>query len=102
MHSGMGGGRGAGGAGRLRVGGIGRGDAAGGRKLRLSAGSVRSEPAGQADVVPVYLADAFSGAAEHFFGRAGICGLLDLSGDEDSGGDGMAEHAYGIYAVGGA
>ena len=32
---------------------------------------------GQLDVVPIYLADAFSGAAEHFFGRAGVRGLFD-------------------------
>ena len=37
-----------------------------------------------------------SGAAEHFFGRAGVCGLFDVSGGEDSGGGGVAAHACGI------
>jgi hypothetical protein len=83
----------------MRVGGIGRGNAAGGRELRLSARGVRGEPAGQIDVFFIYLADAFSGAAEHFIGRAGICGLLELSDEENAGADGVAGNGYGIHQV---
>ena len=65
--AGLGGGGGAGAVRRLRVGGTRRGDAAGRRKLRFSARSVRTGALGTADVVPIYLADAVSRAAEHRF-----------------------------------
>ena len=53
-----------------------------GRKLRLFARGVWGAEVGTVDVVPVYLADAVSGAAEHCVGRAGICGLFGISGAE--------------------
>ena len=51
----------------------------GGRKLRLSARGLRPGPMGPLDVVPLHLANAVSGAAEHRLGRAWICRLFDLS-----------------------
>ena len=78
----VGGGSAAGGARWLHLGGAWRGDAAGRRKLRLSARSLRARPLGAVDLVPLYLADDFSGAFEHRVGRAGIRELFGVSDGE--------------------
>ena len=72
----------AGGFRRVHLGGTGRGDAAGGRKLRLFARSLRSAALGADAFFFVHLADAFSGAAEHRVGGAGVRGLFDVPGGE--------------------
>ena len=53
-------------------------DAAGRRLLRFSARSLRPTEIRPPDELPFYLANAHSGAAQHFFRRAWLCGLLEI------------------------
>ena len=84
MHPGMGSGRGPCSGGWMCMGGAGCSDAAGRRKLCLSAGSVRRKSVGTAFVVSIHLANPFSSAAQYFVGRAGFRGLLEISHGQDS------------------